>query len=941
MLRRFLQKLAGAEQQSLEYANSTPDPPARAPAPFDIRLRCVLPSQKGKITRIAWSPDGRLLAAPADNRALRIWDVEKQVLFLDREGHSNSVVSAAWSPDGRMIVTGSYDQTARIWDVFTGNWQRTFRGHADRILSVAWSPDGRTIATGAADNTVRLYDTSSGALESMFQQEQYPVGSIAWSPNNEFAWGSAKGTIRIWDMQTKRLQWTLEGHTNLVLSMAWSPDGRTMASSSTDRTIQIWDIEKGRRLRDLEAHHRTVTGVSFSHDGRLLASKSLDDTVRIWRCDTWQLVKELAEPTIPSSIHAGIAFHPAEPVLATLGEHDTTIRIWDVNIEALLSTTPEIPSVHYRNAKVVLVGDSGVGKSGLGLVLSGKPFTATESTHGRNVWVFDSQTLELEGFQRETRETLLWDLAGQPGYRLIHQLYLNEVAVALIVIDTQRDSDPFMGVRYWDRALRQAQRPQPHASSFLKRFLIVARMDRGSGVRSEHLKTLVSELGLDGYFETSAKEGWGIDNLATAIRSAIDWESLPKVSSTKLFHEIKRFLIEEKQSGRFLCTVEDLYYVFLKSKGYAAAMETLVEQFETCIGRIESRGLVHRLYYDNLILLQPELLDAYASALVSAVKDEPDGLGCIAEANAQSGNFRIPRGEQIKDSDQERQLLKAMVEDLLHHEIALREQTEAGPQLVFPSQLTRERPDLHDPEGKAVSFSFEGSALNVYATLAVRLSYSGVFKKQDMWKNATIYTHNESNTGIYGIFLHEYGEGRGVITLFFDAASEDLCFIFETFVRQHLQRRVLASTIQRKRTFICLNCGTPVIEVAVVRRREKGFDWIECNVCQHRISLLDYEERLQGAVSQTRMLTIDRAIEARREFETADSVLQAKLAIGDSDTNILELIVTKRRRLHILETKQAYLGVSTLPETIMEIEDLRREIGDLESRLHHNAANAT
>src|SRR5262249_41894406 len=272
--------------------------------------------------------------------------------------------------------------------------------------------------------------------------------SIAWSPRNEFAWGSAMGTIRIWDMKTKTLRWMLEGHTNLVLSMAWSPDGRTLASSSIDRTIQIWDTETGRRLRDIEAHHRTVTSVSFSHDGRLLASKSLDDTVRIWRCDTWQIVKELAEPTIPSSIHAGIAFHPTEPVLATLGDYDTTIRIWDVNIDALLSNTSEIPSVHYRNAKVVLVGDSGAGKSGLGLVLCSKPFTPTESTHGRNVWIFDSQTLDLDGLHEETRETLLWDLVGQPGYRLVHQLHLNEVAVALIVFDTQRDTDPFTSLRY-------------------------------------------------------------------------------------------------------------------------------------------------------------------------------------------------------------------------------------------------------------------------------------------------------------------------------------------------------------------------------------------------------------------------------------------------------------------------------------------------------------
>src|SRR5207249_6716161 len=59
-------------------------------------------------------------------------------------------------------------------------------------------------------------------------------------------------------------------------------------------------------------------------------------------------------------------------------------------------------------------------------------------------------------------------------------------------------------------------------------------------------------------------------------------------------------------------------------------------QFETCIGRVESRDLIRRLSFGNLVLLQPELLDSYASALVNAVKGEPDGLGSIAEEKARA-----------------------------------------------------------------------------------------------------------------------------------------------------------------------------------------------------------------------------------------------------------------------------------------------------------------
>src|SRR5205085_8606994 len=96
----------------------------------------------------------------------------------------------------------------------------------------------------------------------------------------------------------------------------------------------------------------------------------------------------------------------------------------------------------------------------------------------------------------------------------------------------------------------------------------------------------------------------------------------------------------------------------------------------------------------------------------------------------------MPKDERIGKREQEKLLLIAMVEDLLRYEIALREQADDGPYLIFPSQSTRENPDLPDPEGKTAVFSFEGPVLNIYATLAVRFSHSGLFKKKELWKNA-------------------------------------------------------------------------------------------------------------------------------------------------------------------------------------------------------------
>src|SRR5204863_8674765 len=134
----------------------------------------------------------------------------------------------------------------------------------------------------------------------------------------------------------------------------------------------------------------------------------------------------------------------------------------------------------YTNAKIVLVGDTSVGKSGLSLVLSGQEYEPTGSTHGRKVWMMESKEAVLRDGRKELREALLWDLAGQPGYRIIHQLHLDEVAVALVVFDARSETDPLSGVRHWERALRLAHTRGGSRSVPMKKFLVSARTDRGA-----------------------------------------------------------------------------------------------------------------------------------------------------------------------------------------------------------------------------------------------------------------------------------------------------------------------------------------------------------------------------------------------------------------------------------------------------------------------------
>src|SRR2546427_5661794 len=118
---------------------------------------------------------------PAQRRTQADNEVRKNLppgvkLVRTLRGHTRPIGRIAWSPDGQMLASPSHDGTIRLWDHETGQCLRVLEDHRVHGICVAFDPTGRTLASSGLDTTVQLWEPATGKLLRRLQ-----VGSPAYS----------------------------------------------------------------------------------------------------------------------------------------------------------------------------------------------------------------------------------------------------------------------------------------------------------------------------------------------------------------------------------------------------------------------------------------------------------------------------------------------------------------------------------------------------------------------------------------------------------------------------------------------------------------------------------------------------------------------------------------------------------------------------------------
>jgi WD40 repeat protein/serine/threonine protein kinase len=303
--------------------------------------------------RVAFSPDGALLAAASDDRTVLLLDAATGQQSARLPGFSHtSLGSLVFSPDGTLLACASIiaggAPKLRVWEVTTRQERPAVEYPGLWVGGVAFSPDGKTLAVSGAAHVIVLWDLATWQVAGRFQGHLNEVWPVAFSPDGKYlASGGKDKTVRIWDAVTQSHETTGFSLPDEMDTPGLSADGSKLWVLMPNNAFAIWEIPSLHPLaRGSLPDANTITSryrFAISSDGRRLFSLTRTGQVRVWDSQTRESLAVLETGLLNLQV---LALSPDEKLLA-VAAGDGVIKLWDLQTKTPLLGLPPVPGLPY------------------------------------------------------------------------------------------------------------------------------------------------------------------------------------------------------------------------------------------------------------------------------------------------------------------------------------------------------------------------------------------------------------------------------------------------------------------------------------------------------------------------------------------------------------------------------------------------------------------
>jgi len=302
--------------------------------------RIALPNaHSNRVNSLVFARGGKLLASGGDDGVVKLWDLrsaEPREITALAVGFSISCL--AFSPDGKTLAASSFRAPINRWDVSNPESPVEMPplvakdGHSSWVLAIAFSPRTNLLVSAGTGGDLIAWDSATESKALPPRRLPLPHGSIGmvnllgFTPDGDTMLSAGSdNNITLWDLSGREQPFKLKGHLWGVFSVDASPDGRTLASGGDDRMVKLWDISGRWREKPKISHGEWMYAVAISPDAKLMACLS-QVRISLWNPATEEL---LAEDRTPQQNAFCVVFSPDSKVIAVDDDSDT-IRLLKV-----------------------------------------------------------------------------------------------------------------------------------------------------------------------------------------------------------------------------------------------------------------------------------------------------------------------------------------------------------------------------------------------------------------------------------------------------------------------------------------------------------------------------------------------------------------------------------------------------------------------------------
>jgi len=266
-----------------------------------------------KISKVAFSPDGKLLLAARTtitSGIIQLWDHRQREVVREFSSLPN-LRGLAWSPDSSLIAAGSHGGVVCVHEAQTGKIIWKSKPTKKENSNVAFSHDGKSLFSAGNEQYIRVFDAQSGKPADPIDLGERAAGvHVATSPVGNLLALSNFTTVILWDISRREELRRFSLSDRGADKLQFFPDGQHLLTVAYDET-NVWEVKTGKHVRKLEVTHGQ--GAAISPDGNVIAISEREGPARLIE---WRSGQTIGEAPSDPAFRWSLSFSPDQLYLA-------------------------------------------------------------------------------------------------------------------------------------------------------------------------------------------------------------------------------------------------------------------------------------------------------------------------------------------------------------------------------------------------------------------------------------------------------------------------------------------------------------------------------------------------------------------------------------------------------------------------------------------------